>query len=284
LLTGVAPGCADRSTDDALYPLQPGAWWRHWAYEESDNGARSDKLNYVCEQQPMPRVPGEQAFPVLSLKVGARRTIRWQSLRPCPDTPFGYDIRRHYDERFDQDWNLLSVLHYCPYRLRTVDCLAQAGELPHYESYTEASVATVSPSDGDWSACDAVRIDPDSCEPEGVVPDGCEVVVCPGDDSCMYAPGDHSGEVFQDWQVVTVESQRDVPAGTFFDVEIHTNLDWDGELAHFHWARGVGKVYEHSVGVEWEELVAYCIPDGVHEPSELPLEPDLPDHCPVPNQ
>ncbi len=282
-LTGVAPDCAERSTTDALHPLREGAWWHHWTYEASENWARTDKVNYVCEEQPMPRVPGERAFPLVSVKVGRNRRIRWQSLRHCPDNLPGYDIRRHYDELFDGEGNLLSVVHYCPYRLRTVDCLAQADQLPYYERYTEASVAADSESDGDWSACGAVQINPDSCEPEGVVPDGCNVVVCPGDESCVFTDEDHPGEVFQDWDVVGTEAWHEVPAGTFFDLEIHDNRDWEGEPAQFYWARGVGKVYENSVGIEEEELVAYCIPDGSHPPAPPP-DPDLPTHCPVPGQ
>jgi hypothetical protein len=264
-----------------LYPLEPGAWWRHDVVEPSDNHDSDHlcKLVRIGAKQQIPWRRDVDAYPALSLDytrpvkdtadTGNKEVKgafdfqrRWQDIVDC-------SVRRQVDETFegtDTDSPLKEVKFYCPYHDRVRDCPGACdGQIPDVdeckyvsegasweERYFELTV-TVSDETSTkthWEECLSIDIDPDTCAVLSKTPKG-----------CVY----DREESLSAWRVVAVNASLHVPAGTF-DVIKQTHDAWDPSMdewegSHvFSWSRGVGKVKEYEFKVVNEKLVRYCLP------------------------
>lgn len=240
--------CAADPEDDRFYPLQVGAWWRH-GVTDANTGVPvcGDKTIAIEDLSPIPMRPDVTAYRAV------RRTpteigVRWQEVR-------GEDIVRHVDEWFDLDMQRTKIRHYCPYQVR----VSGGDSLGFTDEILQAEVTAVTPEA--WSTCEAIVIDPTTCEPESVDPD-CSVLV---------------STIVNEWTLEADGETATVPAGEFADVRtwrIHEEGSADQSYA---WARGLGKVSELESGVEEERLVDCCLPSTG---CTRPVPQDLEDGCP----
>jgi hypothetical protein len=220
-----------------LYPLQEGAWWR-FKFVQSDVGSEAEKVVEIRDSGPIPGREEEEGFMAYSLRDDGHGE-RWQAV-----TEEGH-IVRHVDEWFDLEGNRTRIDYFCPPKYRVPD---PESDFAAYEVYSEASVQLAEDAPADWTVCEAIELNPDTCEAANV-PAGCEVV---REENEKHWRSEGEEEV-------TVPA-RDEPFSAY-RIEHDEAASFPGPKSYF-WARGVGKVKEHDPGHEDEELLECCLPSA----------------------
>jgi hypothetical protein len=241
---------------EPFYPLEENAWWVD-RVEDQTSGDISCKI--VSIGAPAEIRPDVVAFPALS-QTEDEKAYRWQELLGDGS------VRRHVDEWYVGDVRT-KIRHYCPFKIRVDDGLHACPGAAWTETWRELEidVATDAP---DPNACaDGITVDPGTCTVSGAPPDGCTIAT---------APNDGLTDKQRSWEVVAVDEQVTVPAGTFTTLHLRTEDHEDG-VTNWWWARGVGKIVEDGSEGR-DELVDYCLPsDGCDEPP--PTEAELNAEC-----
>jgi hypothetical protein len=222
--------------DGLLYPMEEGAWWRdHVVDLQSGVAVCPDKVVSVLDDADYPTSPSVNALPLLSERANDYG-VRWQEI-----TDDG-SVHRLKDEWFDYSDKRTKIVYYCPYKIRIDDGPHACVGATWTETWSEQTITVESAANPDDCA-DPDLVDPVSCELTAALPTGCT-------NELVYES--------KDWEVVAVDEQVPVPAGTF--TTLHVVADDGEQVTNWWWARGVGKIAEEAEDLR-EELVDYCLPD-----------------------
>jgi hypothetical protein len=234
---------------DPYYPLAVGAWWVD-RVEDTQTGSVECKVVSIGAEASIPLRPDVVAFPALS-KTGDEEAHRWQQLLDDGS------VRRHLDEWFVGGART-KIAHYCPHKIRVDDGAHACPGAAWTETWSELTISVDGAANPDDCA-NLVSVDPGTCAITGDLPAGCAAEAVDGTKS---------------WEVVAVDEQITVPAGTFTTLHVRTD---DGEVINDRWwTRGVGKIAETEAETR-EELIDYCLPiEGCTRPipDEAELDPD----------
>lgn len=264
--------CYGTLDEGFLYPLQDGAWWQHDNVDSQTENV-SCKVVSVGPERDVPLLEGVRAHENYSVRADAWG-IRWQ------ETLTDGSVVRRLDEWFelppedqiDQIPNVITersrIKYYCPSRNRVSDGdrACECGNWTHERWEASITLADIDPAD--WSTCEAIQVNIETCEPVGNIPAGCEFV------------RDHSLDRFE----INVlhgagDENIDVRAGSFDEVlevyrwgEEYDVEDPDGTLEKeqdiFYWVRGVGKIMDDSSPDDLDYLVDWCLPSDQDDQDE----------------
>lgn len=288
LALAAAAGCAPSSnpeldpdcleSDDLLYPLNRGNWWLH-AVSMVETQSECKRV-LIGESQAIPHHPrgGLTAYPALSMRQD-EYGVRWQDANQWGEYRYldeWYTTAATAFDGIEMDWGDVQidaertrVRYYCPHKKRVPafdqNCVGRFDEeqVVALDIELDEDVAPEARADA-WRDClefASAHLDPDTCRWTGSFPSGCVLD--------RFEPGSR-------WEVLSVNEIVEVEAGRF--PTLHVRYDEIGAEGveykdhEYWWSPGTGKVFEREdeddkPGVQYEELVRYCLPaDGCDEP------------------
>ncbi len=251
--------------EGVLYPLEPGAWWRH----DTVDAAEQDvcKLVWVESLEPIGLRPEVTAYKVHSLRVTEFGVtgygVRWQEVIDC-------GLVRHVDEWYEVDMiEREAIKYYCPHRIRVEDCPGACEGDPvdpeqcdrvckgatWMEDEWEVVVLKITASTASWDECETLAIDHQTCQPLQAIT-GCDWQISSG---------------WKEWRIAGTYEPVTIDLGTYETLltqQREKDANGDPMGWHSYWrARGVGKIKEIEEDGTLETLVEYCLPqDGCTTP------------------